>query len=204
MKHTLTITIDATSVALIQAAGQYVTLSRGVSQLVDSVAGQSLAWQVIPAAQTIVFAWDDDCYLYQSSGTLAFDQPVYVGNQSQEPAVPGYDYVFDGAQFAATPGQGSAYAVRNGDSRTRSALFGLLQAASVNAAPVTATPVSCQPVLYGQRDQLLLAAGVQIYLSSAPLGGWVIGDLPGSALTVAEDGAQVGFDRTTNAFFLLA
>lgn len=204
MRHTLTITIDPVSVARIQAAGQYVTLSRSVSQLVDSLARNSLAWQVIPAAQHIAFAWDDECYLYQSSGAIVFNQPVYVGNQSQVPAVPGYDYVFDGAQFTGTPGRGRAYAVRNGDSRAYGAVFGLLQAASVNAVRTALAPLSCQPVLYGQRDQLLLAAGLQIYLSSAPQGGWIIGDLPASALAVYQDDALVNFDSASNVFVLQA
>ena len=211
MAFDLTITLDATAVSTINAAGQAITLALSVTALAMSQSQSAsqallpLAWLVFAPLETNTVSWNPDDQLYATTTPLVMGNPVVPNSVTT--ATPGIVlgsvYTFSGGVFTAQTGTGSDYIVCNEEQGDFS--FGLLVTATVNDVN-TSGPVNALPVLFNEEGYFAPPASVFIFLSSASANGTVLPTIPTSALELSLASgsltASICFNDTTNTFFL--
>lgn len=211
MPLTLTITLDATAVATINAAGQSITLAQSVTAMALSgseLAASTLlplAWLVFSPLESNTITWSADYELYATTTPLFMGNVVALNSISVfAPGVaPGTVYTFAAGVFKAQTGTGTSYMVSNQAQGSFS--FGLTATATVNSTPSTG-PLNALPLLFAEEGFFAPPASVLIFLSSATANGTVLPTIPGAALELSLGGgslaAEVCFNDTTNDFFL--
>ena len=211
MQFELSIAIDQAGVAQINAAFQYVTITRSVTAFAMSAAQISLArtaaalpyavaWLAFEPFQNNVVTWTDACNLFVSTTAATVDNVIAV-NSATTSAQAGQSWTFQNGQFSlASTGSGSTYSATNAASNGLS--FGLLASASVNGTTVNA-PMNLQPLLFNQVAQFTPSETIAIFLSTASTSGTVIPNVStGLIVTLGPGTTDIGFNDQTNQFYL--
>jgi hypothetical protein len=203
----LSIAIDPAGLAQINSAYQYVTITRAVNAFAASAAAlnnasalpYSVAWLAFTPYQNNVVTWTDACNLYASTTTGTVNTVITV-NSATTAALAGQSWTFQNGQFVLpVAGSGSAYSVTNAAANGLS--FGLLAAAVVNGTSINA-PMNLQPALLNETAQFTPSETVSIFLSSVSAAGTVIPNVSGLTVTLSAGTTNIGFNDSTNQFFL--
>lgn len=205
------IQIDSAGLSDIYDAGQTVTLARQVNQVVDAVAPPRVspdasqlivAWLAFEPLETNTIDWSEQYYCFATTTSLTMGEVLEMNSQSAAPMQLGSVYTFDQGQFAVYPSSGSDYVIYNAMAGEYG--FGLAQQATVNDAQVFA-PICVEPVLTDEAAYFTPTEQISIFLSSASNNGTLIPP-PINALTLTVDanGAVVGFNDQTHAFYQLS
>jgi len=210
----LEITFDSNGLSKIIAAGQSVTLTRTVGQVVESMALSSAAaakpavvWQAFSPLATNTVSWTDSFYCYATTTALAVGNVITINSESSVPMVTGALYAFAQGQFVQrTAPASSSYIVGNA-TPSGSYAFGLVETATINnvASP---GPLCAMPVLYNEAVYLNPSDLIAIFLSSATAAGTLIPP-PNDPFTIAisaSSGADpvIGFNDQTNTFYQMS
>lgn len=218
----LEIRFDSSGLSKIYAAGQSVTLTRTVGQVVETMAlssavatgsagaaaaGVTVAWQAFSPLATNTVEWGGGYVGYATTTPLAIGNVVTINAESAAAMQTQSVYAFTQGQFVQRPLPGSpSYVVGNGTPAGTYA-FGMLQTATINNAQMPG-PLCAVPVLYNEAAYLDPGDVVAIFLSSATKAGTVIPspvdpfsvDLGGNGGAVP----VIGFDDQTNTFYQIS
>jgi len=204
MQYQLTIAIDSAGLSNIYNAHQYVTIVKSVVSNPLADGNLPIAWIAFQPLQTNLVSWMENYTIYATSTVLQSGATISQTSVTGAPVQTGWTYTFASGQFAgAQGGAGSTYNMSNQQNGMFS--FGLSQQAMVNNVPVNA-PLNAMPVLYNEGASFTPEETVSIFLSSSSNNGVVLSQVASNALTVTltsqNPNASIGFNDTTNSFYL--
>lgn len=205
--YSLNFTMNPDAVGAINDAGQLVTIVKHVDSANKSAG--DVAWLTFQAAQSIQLSWQESYYLYATNQSLEAGATIKQSAQTTNPALSGYQYVFNAANLFVNPAPGFAQGSFNvNDQAGRNDWkFGLAQLANISTNPRLTKPVplNAVKVLNNEIVTFVPRAKVSVFLQSYDDNGIVISQVKSNALTVellsTEASASIGFSDADNAFF---
>lgn len=203
MQFEINITIDDLGLQQIYNSGQTVTLVKSVTASPLANGNLPVVWIAFQPAESNQITWIENYFIYASSTVLTAGAAIAMSSQTQESVQAGWTYTFAEGQFSGAMGVGSTFNVN--DQANGNWNFGLAQQATVNSSSSLA-PLNAQPVLFNEQASFTPIETVSIFLSTTNNNGVVISQVASDALTVALTSQQaianVGFNDSTNTFFL--
>jgi hypothetical protein len=205
--YSLSFTMNPEAVSAINDAGQFVTIVKQVDSANKSAG--DVAWLTFQAAQSIQVSWQESYYLYATNQSLEAGAVIKQTAQTVNPALSGYQYVFNAAHLFVNPAPGfeqGAFNV-NDQAGRNDWKFGLAQLATVSTNPRIDKPVPLNvvKVLNNELVTFKPRATVSVFLQSYDDNGIVISQVKSNALTVeliaTDASASIGFSDADNTFF---
>jgi hypothetical protein len=212
MSYSLTIKISQSSLQNIYNANQTVSICKVITSFVSSAdvtanaksgTTPTVVWLAFTPLENNTVNWDDTYSAYVTGTAIVTGNTIFIN--STKSATLGFLYTFSGGAFTAAPytaGQ-DTFNIANQQSNFN---FGLAQKATINGTSLPSTPLNCIPVLYNQQAMFTPSEAVYIFLSTCSAGGTFIPILPSTALTVPltskKPSVTIGFDDTTNSFYI--
>jgi len=207
MQYQINISIDNAGLTAIYKAHQSVTLVKSVVSNPLNQGNLPIAWLTFQPFQQNSVIWQQEYNLYATTTALKAGATIKMTSITDPPAELGWIYTFSNAVFSGQQATGSTFNVTNQASTPANLNFGLAQVANVNGVPVNA-PLNSVPILFNEAGSFTPVEQVSIFLSSYSNNGVVISQVAGDALTVTlssqNSTANVGFDDSTNTFYLMA
>lgn len=197
--YSLTMNIDAAGLSAIYHAAQRVTLVKSVGSSPSNV-----AWVSFDPFQTNTVTWTENYVIYGTTSSVEAGASLVMTSQSAGPAQTGLLYVFQNGQFTVAPGgEPGSFNVEN--EQANGINFGLGQTAKINGTSVLA-PLNAVMVNENQTASFTPIETVSVYLTSIENNGVVISRVASNALVVTltsqSPSATLGFDDTSNTFFI--
>ena len=197
-QYTLNLTINATDLTTIAAAGENIIVAKLVGNPSDS---PSVAWLSIPPAQNTQVQWTEQYAIYASSQTpIQSGAVIFPSSTTPYPASDGVCYELVNQVFSASPAYGylpvpsGSYSALNKMTSSAAMTFGLTQAAIVSGTNVQPGPVNAELIPSNQQTVFTPSLTVWVWLQSSITSGTVVvGLFKPSLVEVVSPPAAVSF-----------
>lgn len=210
MSFEIDLKIDDIGLQNIASTGQSVTVVQSVISSADGPpAPLPVAWLAFMPLEQNTIKWDQSYFIYATTTLSQAGAQINLISQTQSPVQPGILNTLENGFFSSAPGgiPPTSFDASNQESGFPILGFGLAQQATMNnGVALPLSPLNMVPVLFNEQVSFIAEVTLSIFLSTAQNNGTVLSSIASGALqftlTSANPTISLGFDDTTNTFFV--